>query len=161
MKATHSTIMCLHNSCSQNLTLHIVCKIRTNKMHGKILPYSSLSCGQQLTLQHHSIHIHTVQYSYIQYAFSTSYVNFKNSTEKLYIYITYGQENEIVTTMTKYYELWLVKFHGTDELFKIECLNVMSASEIQECTSRSVSTTKQLALDPEKRLNKTVIHQNK
>lgn len=31
----------------------------------------------------------------------------------------------------------------------------MSASEIQECTSRSVSTTKQLALDPEKRLNKT------
>jgi len=52
-------------------------------------------------------------------AFSTSYVNFKNSTEKLYIYITYGQENEILTTMTKYYELWLVKFHGTDELSKI------------------------------------------
>lgn len=109
MQATHSKIMCLHNPCSQNLTLHTVCKIRTNKMHGKILPYLSLSCGQQLTLKHPSIHIHTVQYSYIQYAFSTSYVNFKNSTEKLYIYITYGQENEILTTMTKYYELWLVK----------------------------------------------------
>lgn len=31
----------------------------------------------------------------------------------------------------------------------------MSASEIQECMSWSVSTTKQMALDPEERLNKT------
>jgi hypothetical protein len=110
LQARQSKIMCLHNPCSQTLTLHIVCKIRTNKMRGKVLPYSSLSCGQKLTLKHCSIHIHTVHYSYIQYAFSTSYVNFKNSTEKLYIYITYGQENEILTTMTNYYELWLVKF---------------------------------------------------
>lgn len=63
-------------------------KLGLIRIRGKILPDSSLSCGHKLTLKHCSIHIHTVQYSYIQYAFSTSYVNFKNSTENLYIYIT-------------------------------------------------------------------------
>jgi hypothetical protein len=108
-------------------------KLGLIRICGKTLPYSSLSCGHQLTLNHCPIHIHTIQYSYIQYAFSTSYVNFKNSTEN-YTFTSCRDKK------MKYWQQWqniiwaLVgkTFMGLLNFLKYVLL---SATEILECKS--------------------------